>query len=233
MHSFFITGTDTDVGKTFIACGLLEAFNQKKLKTIGYKPISAGCERVNDELENQDARYLLASSSIALTLAEVNPVAFEPPIAPHIAATKVRSVIKPQDIVTGWHHLAEKSPDVLLTEGAGGWELPINQSQTLPDVLSQIPCEIVLVVGLRLGCLNHALLTANAIKNSGFKLCGWIANHLSEDMPVVEDNIDTLNAMIDAPLLGIVPYMASAAESQNLPKQVSEYINIDSLLNKI
>lgn len=232
MQSFFVTGTDTDVGKTFIACGLLQAFNHKGLKTIGYKPISAGCERVNGELENDDAKRLLAESNVPLTLPDVNPIAFEPPIAPHIAAAQVHSVIKPQEIVTGWHHLAEKSPDVLLTEGAGGWELPINQSQTLPDVLKQIPCEVILVVGMQLGCLNHALLTANAIKNSGFKLAGWVANYLSSDMPVVEENIATLKSMIDAPLLGVVPWIQCLDEAMNASQQVNQYLNIDSLLEE-
>lgn len=230
MKSFFITGTDTDVGKTFIACGLMQAFNEKTLKTIGYKPISAGCERVNGELENGDAKQLLAASSVSLSLSEVNPIAFEPPIAPHIAATQVNSVIRPQEIVTGWHHLAEKSPDVLITEGAGGWALPINQSQTLPDVLKQLPQQVILVVGLRLGCLNHALLTADAIKHAGFELAGWVANHLSDAMPVVEENIATLKTMIDAPLLGIVPWVEVSDESTMASEQASQYLNIESLL---
>ena len=234
MHRFFMTGTDTDVGKTLVACGLLKALNLKGLKTIGYKPISAGCERVNGELINGDAVNLMNASSVKLSLAEVNPVAFEPPIAPHIAANQANTVIRPQDIVTGWHHLAEKSPDVLLTEGAGGWQLPISTTQTLPEVIKQIPQDVILTVGMRLGCLNHALLTVDSIKHSGFRLVGWIANHLSDDMLVSQQNIATLKNMIDAPLIAEIPWFgddgAELNHTESLLMRISDCFEIDSLL---
>lgn len=230
MKSFFITGTDTDVGKTFVACSLIEAFNHLGLKTIGYKPISAGCERDNEVLVNGDAKRLLAASSVDLHLSEVNPIAFEPPIAPHIAAKQVNSLISGDDIVAGWHHLANKSPDILITEGAGGWALPVSNTQTLPDILQPLPQEVILVVGMRLGCLNHALLTASAIQQSGFKLAGWVANHLSEQMLVAEENIVTLQAMIKAPLLGVMPWFTDTKQSLTTGRKVTQTLTIESLL---
>lgn len=230
MKNLFVTGTDTDVGKTLISCGLLIAFQKQGLSTLGYKPISAGCEKAPQGLVNDDAAQLLACSSIEVSLSEVNPIAFEPPIAPHIAANLVDTNIDSHAVTDGWMHLARKRPDVLLTEGAGGWSLPINDYQTLPEVLLPLDMKVVMVVGMRLGCLNHALLTANTIQQQGFTLSGWIANHLSNDMPYAEENIQTLEQHLEAPLIGKVPYLTSTDASLDVYEHVAQYLNPSRLL---
>ena len=231
MLNLFITGTDTDVGKTLVSCALLAALQRQGLSTIGYKPISAGCKATSQGLENADALALLQHSSLSVTLQQVNPIAFEPPIAPHIAAELAGTTIDSQTVVEGWEALANLRPDVLLTEGAGGWQLPINTQQTLPEVLSVIRPKVILVVGMRLGCLNHSLLTVQAIKAQGFELTGWIANYIEQDMPVAEQNIETLMRMIPAPLLGEIPFLGRESEhAQQLDRAVNA-LDLSQLLN--
>ncbi|MBT0587631.1 dethiobiotin synthase [Alteromonas oceanisediminis] len=207
MQSLFVTGTDTDVGKTVVTGGLLKAFATRGLSTLGYKPIAAGCESTPRGLENADALFLQHCSSVRAPLIEVNPVTYAPPIAPHIAATLAEQPIASEQVIAGWHQLASYQPDVLITEGAGGWALPISHQDTFPSILRQLPLRVILVVGMRLGCLNHALLTASAVRADGFELAGWVANHLSATMPYLQDNIDTLSHLLGAPLLGQVPYL--------------------------
>lgn len=228
MLNLFVTGTDTDVGKTLISTGLLEAFNRLNKQTIGYKPISAGCEQTEFGLENGDAKALQQYSSVALTLNQVNPIAFAPPIAPHIAAEQVGQTIAASKIMAGWQRLADLQPDVLLTEGAGGWQLPINNQQCLPEVLTELKPQVIIVVGMRLGCLNHSLLTVDAIKQKGFEIAGWVANHLCTDMPVATKNLSTLKAFIDAPLIGEVPYLGDDAQS-NAVQRVADCLDVSGL----
>ncbi len=206
MRQYFVTGTDTDVGKTVVSQLLLRHFNQQGLKTIGFKPIAAGCERKNGKLTNHDALVLKNNSSMTLSYDEVNPYAFEPPIAPHIAAASAGHAITFSGLTTGLMHLRQKQPDVLLVEGAGGWYLPISDSQYLCDWVAEQRLEVILVVGIKLGCLNHALLTANSIKNQGLKLAGWVANIVIPDTLNITQNIATLENAIAAPLLATVPY---------------------------
>ncbi|WP_100655610.1 dethiobiotin synthase [Alteromonas flava] len=222
MLNLFVTGTDTDVGKTVVSAALLQAYAKLGRCVVGYKPISAGCEQGLAGLENADAKQLLAASNLPVTLAQVNPIAFAPPIAPHIAAEQVGTMINPQDIVNGWHALAALQPDVILTEGAGGWSLPLSLTLTLPEVLSELKPKVVLVVGMRLGCLNHALLTAAAIRQGGFELVGWVANHVTAEMPFRAENIATLLKMLNAPLLGEVPFLPRLTEGESCVAEVAD-----------
>lgn len=230
MLNLFVTGTDTDVGKTLVSCAMLAAFRKHGLSTVGYKPISAGCEYTPRGLENADAKALLAESSLPVTLTQINPIAYEPPVAPHIAAEKSGVAICSQKILDGWKTLASMQPDVLLTEGAGGWQLPINHVQTLPDVLTELNPRVVLVVGMRLGCLNHSLLTAQAVVHQGFELCGWIANYIQADMPYAAENIQTLKAMFNAPLLGEVPYLGAEEQHAGRFELAVDALDVSTLL---
>ncbi|NMH59366.1 dethiobiotin synthase [Alteromonas ponticola] len=206
MQQYFVTGTDTEVGKTYVSEYLLKAASHIGLTSLGYKPVSAGCERKGQQLINEDARKLQQASSISLPIEHINPVAFEPAIAPHIAAELANRDIEIEVIDTGLQQLRQHHPDILLVEGAGGWRLPIGQGHLLSDVVKYWQMEVIIVVGMRLGCLNHALLTAQAIQADGLQIKGWIANQLSLDMPCYRENIQTLEMMIAAPKLAEIPF---------------------------
>jgi dethiobiotin synthetase len=207
---FFITGTDTDVGKTYVSDLLLHAILKAGKSTLGFKPISAGCEQTPDGLRNEDALVLKAASSINAQYEHVNPIAFAPPIAPHIAAEQVGQSIDLGALQTHYETIQRYQADVLLIEGAGGWRLPLNRKGTyLSDFVLQNQLPVILVVGMRLGCLNHAILTLQSIQRDGLQCVGWIANQLSDDMPVYEDNLATLREIMPAPLIAHVPYMPS------------------------
>jgi dethiobiotin synthetase len=226
--SYFVTGTDTEVGKTFISCALLNAFNDRGLSTAAYKPIAAGCEQTLEGLRNEDALLLQACASMKVAYNEVNPITLEPPIAPHLAAKQVGQLIEVEAIKAGFMALQAKQPEVLLVEGAGGWYLPLGensqgQQQFMPDFVKQQQLPVILVVGMRLGCLNHALLTAKAIKHDGLELAGWVANQVEGEMPYLEENIQSLSTLLNAPLLGVVPHCHG-------PQQASEFIDLSVLL---
>lgn len=209
--SYFVAGTDTEVGKTFITCALLRSLNAMGLSTAAYKPIAAGCEVTSQGLRNEDALLLQAACSLELAYSEVNPIALAPPIAPHIAAKQIAQLIELDTISYGFRHLQAKQPDVLLVEGAGGWCLPLGenslgQQQTMPDFVKQQQLPVILVVGMRLGCLNHALLTAKAIRSDGLILAAWVANQIGGEMPFLQENIESLNTLLAAPMLANIPY---------------------------
>lgn len=205
MKKFFITGTDTDVGKTHVGQILMVGFRQLGLKTLGYKPISAGCERQNGALVNDDALQYQTNASVKLPLSEVNPIAFEPPIAPHIAAQQAGVSLSLASLQRGLNTLESYQPDCILTEGAGGWRLPMGDGTFLSDFPVSNNMSVILVVGLRLGCLNHAILTAEAIQADGARLAGWIGNHVDPDMLNQIDNINTLRSLLGEPL-GLVSH---------------------------
>lgn len=217
MRQYFITGTDTDVGKTVASTALVNAFAASGLQVAGHKPISAGCELVSigDKevgLRNEDAQLLMAQANVELPYDVVNPYAFKEPIAPHIAAYRTQHEIEASVLLDNYSQLDNYGLDVLISEGAGGWMLPINHQQILPDVVKQLDIEIIMVVGMRLGCLNHALLTQQAIALSGLKLAGWIAN-APDTQPFFADNLATLTARIQAPLLGVIPHVKDATSA--------------------
>jgi dethiobiotin synthetase len=206
VYSIFITGTDTDVGKTFVSQRILEAANAQGLSCVGYKPVAAGCEFDQGQWVNEDALALQQASSLSVTLAEVNPIALAPAIAPHIAAQEANQPIDTHKIVQGYEHLSSLGPDFLLMEGAGGWRLPLSKDHYLSEVVAELTLDVVLVVGMRLGCLNHALLTAEAIQHDGLKLKGWIANQVEPAMPYYQQNLASLDHMMPVPRLAEVTY---------------------------
>ncbi len=208
MTTYFVTGTDTDVGKTFVSVCLLERARQAGLSTLGFKPIAAGCQPTSGGLRNDDALALQQTATIKLPYEQVNPCALEPPIAPHIAAAKIGLELKPENLTRQLKLLQGHKPDMLLVEGAGGWSLPLGNGKLLSDWVEQQQMSVILVVGMRLGCLNHAILTAQRIQAQGLTLAGWVANIAdpSADQTYYQENLATLQEALPGPLLGAIPY---------------------------
>lgn len=204
--SYFVTGTDTEVGKTFATCALLHAARAQGRRALAMKPIAAGTDA---EGRNEDVEKLIAASSFAAPRELVNPYCFAEPIAPHIAASREGRTIKNQVILDAYRQLADQS-DVLLVEGVGGFRVPLGDGFDSADLARALDLPVILVVGLRLGCLNHALLTAEAVERRGLTLAGWIANGIDPAMPYREENIAALRQRLSAPLLGILPWLAGA-----------------------
>lgn len=202
--AFFITGTDTEVGKTYSTCALLHRARQSGLRAAGLKAVAAG---VDAEGKNEDVEALRAASSPELDLPESirNPYLFSPAIAPHIAAQKVGVHIEFAAIAAAVRYAAQRA-DVVLIEGAGGFRIPLGAEGDSADLAQQLNLPVILVVGMRLGCLNHALLAAEAILARKLPLAGWIANSIQPDMPYYDDNLATLKSLMPAPLLGIIPH---------------------------
>ncbi len=205
IQSYFITGTDTDVGKTYIASSLVSHFAQLGVSVLGMKPVAAGCELVNESLLNEDASQLLLASNIKAPLAFVNPYAFQPAIAPHIAAKLAGVTISLAVINTAFQQL-KKMAEVVIVEGAGGFYVPLNERETTADLAVTLNLPVILVVGMRLGCINHALLTVQAIQARGLTLSGWVANQVSGEMTAYQENFDTLKQRIAAPCLAQVKW---------------------------
>lgn len=200
MLKIFITATDTDAGKTHIAQAIVHALVASNKKVAVYKPISAGCEIEGDNLINEDAKLLLAQSNCQQSIKQVNPIAFEPAIAPHIAAAKEEKAISLQEVEQCFLQLTKLKPDVIVTEGAGGWRLPIGNGQFLSEFVQLTKQKVILVVNMKLGCLNHAILTYQAIISDGLECIGWIAN-CQEEMPYLQENINELCALLPVPKL--------------------------------
>lgn len=209
MTAYFITGTDTDVGKTVVASALLKHFTTQGKSTIGFKPISAGCDITPEGLRNTDALNLLQQSSLSPTYDEVNPYAFEPPIAPHIAAGEVGELMTVDALTKAYRRIQAYQSDITIVEGAGGWCLPINDREFLYQWVKREQLDVILVVGVKLGCLNHALLTQAFIHHQGLNIVGWVANLVSPTMSNIQDNINTLKQQLSSPLLATIPYLAN------------------------
>lgn len=206
VQSYFVTGTDTGVGKTLIASALVYQFAQAGYQSVGMKPIAAGFEVKDGEYQNEDVIALMAASQLKAPLDLVNPYRFLPPIAPHIAANLVSETIAVDKIRLAYEQLTSLA-NVVIVEGAGGFYVPLNAHQTSADLVQALNIPVILVVGMRLGCLNHALLTQQAILSSGLKLAGWVANVIDPDMPYLNENIQSLKTRIHAPCLGVVPWL--------------------------
>jgi dethiobiotin synthetase len=204
MRGVFVTGTDTDVGKTLFCTALLLRLGAAGIRAAACKPVSAGCRREAGRLVNRDAELLAGAAPAGAALDIVNPVALEPAIAPHIAAAEAGIRLAAQDLVAACHSAAQGA-EFLVVEGAGGWRVPLGATESLADVAIGLRLPVVLVVGLRLGCLNHALLSAEAIRADGLRLAGWVANPLGSEMPRLEENIATLAERLGAPLLARLP----------------------------
>jgi dethiobiotin synthetase len=202
----FITGTDTHVGKTYVSVGLLKAFNQHGLSTLGLKPVASGCIVRNNQLYSEDALALQASSSIKLDYRQINPFAFEPPIAPHIAAKQIHHELNLQTLNHHTQSILSSPADVCLIEGVGGWYVPLNNRETMADFVFQHHLMVILVIGIRLGCINHGILTFKAIEREGAPIVGWIANCIQPEMLYCQENIVTLCDWLPIPFLGTVKY---------------------------
>ncbi|BAP15122.1 MAG: dethiobiotin synthase [Alcanivorax borkumensis] len=189
---FFVTGTDTEVGKTWVSCRLLERAREAGLSCYGLKPVAAGCEETSDGWRNEDALQLMAASSVTLPYEIVNPVAFKAPVAPHIAAQQEGKDISLSRLVGYVRGALSAYPaDLILIEGAGGWRVPLNSREMLSGLAKELDVPVIQVVGMKLGCINHALLTADAIEKDGLRYAGTMANCFGE-MAVQEENLLTL-----------------------------------------
>jgi len=214
MKQFFITGTDTDAGKTHVTSLLLKLLAQHKKNAIGFKPLAAGCEMAFDQLVNADALMLMESATVSAKYDVINPFAFAPPIAPHIAAEQVGVTITLDKLSSAYTTLKQQGAEYLLTEGAGGWALPINDTHYLYDWVKAEQLPVILVVGMKLGCLNHALLTAAHMQSLGINCVGWVANQVDPTMDQYQANLDSLKARLPFPILAISPYSEQTPKLQ-------------------
>ena len=207
MHTqaVFVTGIDTGIGKTFASCAVLFALRARGLHAVGMKPVASGCRATTLGLRNEDAEALIAASDPAPAYADCNPFAFVDPIAPHLAAFDTQIEIRLDPIRDAYARLA-RGTDRIVVEGVGGWAAPLSDTLMQADLVRNLDLSVILVVGLRLGCLSHALLSARAIGDDGCRLAGWIANRIDPSMLRAQANIDTLRARIASPLLGVLDY---------------------------
>lgn len=216
MTTVFLTGTDTEIGKTYVATRLLRAMKARGVRCAGYKPVAAGAEDHGAGLRNEDALALQAASCVELPYELVNPYCFAPPIAPHIAAAQAGVEISRQRLLAAEAEISAQA-DWVLVEGAGGWRVPLSRDMDFADLVESAGWPVVLVVGMRLGCLNHALLTAESILRRS-PLLGWIANVLPPPQPALGDNLQTLVERMPVPLIGRFDAGAEAGKNIDLDR---------------
>ena len=218
-QAFFITGTDTDAGKTSVAAGLLCAAKQQGCSTLAMKPVASGCDMSAEGLRNSDALALIAQSTVPLPYTQINPYAFAPAIAPHIAAQEAGVELSVAGLYRAAQVILQEQADFILIEGAGGWRVPISATEFLSDFAIALQLPVILVVGVKLGCINHALLTAQAIINDGLELAGWVANVVDPSCARLAENLATLQQLMPVPCLAEVPHLTSASA-----EHVAEYV---------
>lgn len=214
MKGLFVTGTDTGVGKTRVAVALIHALRARGLRVAAMKPVAAG--NVPGEL-NEDVTALMQAANVAAELRDVNPYAFAEPVAPHIAAERAGVRIELDVIAVAFSRLAAAA-DAVVVEGAGGWRVPLNDRDDMADLAQRLGLPVVLVVGMRLGCLSHALLTAESIANRQLPWAGWVANHVDPAMACQAENVAALRARLPGPCLGAQPFLHGAGDAA-LPPQ--------------
>ena len=219
--TWFVTGTDTEVGKTAVSCALLVSAARAGRRTAAVKPVAAGCD---DQGQNEDALQLMAAMTEDLDYQQVNPVALDAAIAPHIAAELEGRRLQASRLAGICRGVMSGGADFVLIEGAGGWRVPINSRETLADVARELQVGVILVVGMRLGCINHALLTAEAIQRDGLVLAGWVANQPGSTMNRHTENLDTLCELLPAPLLGEIPALTPYS-----PQEAANHLSIEAL----
>ncbi len=221
-HRFFITGTDTDCGKTLVTQGFMQLCKQYGMTTAGMKPVaSGGIKQADGILRNSDALAIQSVCSTDIPYHLINPYCFEPPVAPHLAADMSGTRVDLPIIQAAYDELVQHN-ECLIVEGVGGWRVPLNDELDIAALCRALQLPVVLVVGMKLGCINHALLSAQAIVNDGVSLLGWVANCVDPEMHLLEENISTLQRLIPAPLLGTIPFLshitpALIAERLRLP----------------
>ena len=226
-RAYFVTGTDTEIGKTTIAAGLLRAARRQGLSTAAAKPVASGCDQTPDGLRNGDALTLLGECSLPFRYEEVNPLAFAPAIAPHLAAREAGVDLSVAALAAPVRQVLARGADFTLVEGAGGWRVPLAGAETLSDLPIALGLPVVLVVGVRLGCINHALLTVEAILRDGLVLAGWVANVVDPATSRLEENLATLAERLPAPCLGRVPRLAEAT-----PEAVADHLDLAALVRE-
>ncbi len=212
--SYFITGTDTGVGKTLVVVALTRALVARGLRVAVMKPVAAGTVKTPEGEFNDDALELLAASNVKASYEDVNPWLLRTAASPHLAARAEGVTIRHERIVAAYGRLAATS-DLVLAEGAGGWLAPISATETMADVAEKLALPVLLVVGLRLGCLNHALLTRDAVRARGLRFAGWIANKLQSEMPLANANVDTLSTRFGMAPLAVVPVRTDPRSEPN------------------
>lgn len=210
MTRWFITGTDTEVGKTVASGALLQAASAAGLRTAGYKPVASGCEITPQGIRNSDALALQRYSTLSLSYEQVNPLAFVEPTSPHIISAEEGRPISFATLSAGLRAL-EQQAEWVLVEGAGGWFTPLSETQTYADWVEAEQLPVILVVGVKLGCINHAMLTAEAVRARGLPLVGWIANTVEPPGKRYQEYLTSLKQRLPAPCLGTIPYLTDAA----------------------
>jgi dethiobiotin synthetase len=211
-RAVFIAGTDTGIGKTHAACALIHALREAGYETCGMKPVASGCASTPDGLRNEDALALQAAGSAAVDYALINPIALREPIAPHLAAAHEGVAISLPPLRHAFDQLCRAHQRVVV-EGVGGWLVPLAPTLFASDIAREWRLPVILVVGLRLGCLNHALLSARAIQADGCHLLGWIGNVIDPSMDALEENVETLRALLPSPCFGVLPHGTAPAQA--------------------
>ncbi|MCH4223554.1 dethiobiotin synthase [Alcaligenes aquatilis] len=222
MRACFVTGTDTEIGKTLVSSALLHVLNQSGASTLGIKPIASGTEEINGRLHNEDVNALARHSSLNAAPETLTPYLFKPAAAPHILAEQAGIELEPT-LIQKTVQAAVKSADYVVVEGVGGFMLPLGQGRTGVDLAQALQLPVVLVVGLRLGALNHALLTAQAIRASGLPLLGWVANHIAPEMSYAQENLQTLHDYLPGPCLGVIPRLNATTLDDRI-QQAAHYL---------
>ncbi len=223
--SYFVTGTDTGVGKTFVSCALLAAARAQGLRTLALKPVAAGCDDTPEGLRNEDALALMTQMTESLSYEEVNPIALPEPLSPHLAAERAGRRLQIARLSGFCRAPLMRRADLALVEGAGGWRVPISDRELLSALPKDLGLPVILVVGLRLGCINHAILTAEAIARDGLRIAGWVGNVIDPQMAALDENIATLKKMLPGDCLGVLPWQPEAD-----PAAVAGALNVAALL---
>lgn len=216
MRGWFITGTDTGVGKTSVAVALLAALARAGRTAVGMKPVASGARRTAAGLRHTDAEALIRAGTAAADYADVNPYCFADPVAPHLAAAAGGSVIRVEKILEHRARL-QRLASYIVVEGAGGWRTPLDADRTMADLALALRLPVILVVGIRLGCLNHALLTAEAVRRAGAPFAGWVANRIDPGAALFEENVATLAARLATPPLAVFPYRLPGTPEPTMP----------------
>lgn len=202
---FFITGTDTEIGKTLVAGALIQKFREQGINALGFKPVAAGTyQDQQGNILNEDVETLRIAANLGHDQKIPSPYVFEIPIAPHLAAEKLGIRLNLSIMLDAFEKVSSQT-NCIIVEGAGGFLIPLNETENLSDLVQKLKLPVIMVVGMRLGCINHALLTYEAMTSRQLKVAGWVANSLSSEMPFLQENIKTLQTKIQAPFLGSIP----------------------------
>lgn len=218
---FFVTGTDTECGKTYVSCQLLNLFNQQGIANYAIKPVAAG---VDEQGLNEDALLLQQYAQANHSYSQVNPFCFDAPVSPHIAHQWQGASFDIAELKSHIEHMAKTNDGIGLIEGAGGLCVPLDNQHTWVDFLKMLPCPVIVVVGMKLGCLNHTFLTHAHLREQGIEILGWIANQIDPDMLAYQENLDTLKSQLTSPMLGEVKYNSPLEPTPDFLAMIQNYV---------